>query len=347
MRLSFLKSTLVIAFSISTLVAAAHHRHLSDNKDKVLYSFVATGCNRVDKDDVNDNNPSTANIAQLTKTFEDVAALEPQPDFFFFTGDLIMGYQADTAILGKELRAWKAIYYQSTLSKTKVKLIVLPGNHELKESKKKPAFAAAEQCWINNMNEFLPYHNGPMAGGDDKLPTDESRLTASFNYKGSHFILCNTDGVGMESKVPIHWIAKDIATAKKDNPIFVFSHQPAVSYNGEKGIDTANGLNHAFWALLEQYHTTAMISAHNHVYFTAQPHAGSTWQIVAGNGGSKLEKEVTAPEAQFYGFVQIKVYHHKKVEMNMYGRNFDPANYLAPPTSPTTIRETKVLSAGN
>ncbi len=313
------------------------------SNEKLLYSFVATGCNRVDKDDVSDANPSTANIAQLSKTFEDVATLNPQPDFFFFTGDLIMGYQADTAILGKELRAWKTIYYQSTLSKTKVKLIVLPGNHELKESKKKPAYEAAEQCWVNNMNEFLPYNNGPKKGGDDNLQTDQSRLTTSFDFKGSHFILCNTDGVGMESKVALNWIAKDLKTAKKDNPIFVFSHQPAVPYNGEKGIDTANNLKQKFWTLLEDNHVTAMVSAHNHVYFKQQPHAGKTWQIVAGNGGSQLEKEVTKPEDQFYGFVQIKVYENKKVEMNMYGRNFDTKNYLAPPTSPTTVRDNKWL----
>ena len=313
------------------------------SNEKLFYSFVATGCNRVDKEDVNPENPSTANVEQLKKTFEDVAALNPQPDFFFFLGDLIMGYSSDTALLGKELRAWKTIYYQSSLSKTKTKMMVVPGNHELFKGKNKPAYEAAEQCWINNMNEFLPYNNGPKKAGDDNLQTDQSRLTASFNFKKSHFILCNTDGVGMESKVPIQWIAKDLKTAKKNQPIFIFSHEPCVAYNGEKGMDTSKNLRKKFWSLLEESNVTAMVSAHNHLYFKKQFNEGKTWQIIAGNGGSKLEKEVTKKQDQFYGFVQIKVFKNKKVELNMYGRDFNVDNYLAAPTSPTTVRDNKWL----
>ena len=79
------------------------------------------------------------------------------------------------------------------------------------------------------------------------------------------------------------------------------------------------------------------------MYFKKQFNEGKTWQIIAGNGGSKLEKEVTKKQDQFYGFVQIKVFKNKKVELNMYGRDFNVDNYLAAPTSPTTVRDNKWL----
>lgn len=38
--------------------------------DSLLYSFVSIGCNRVDKKDVSPDNPSTANLNQLRRTYQ-------------------------------------------------------------------------------------------------------------------------------------------------------------------------------------------------------------------------------------------------------------------------------------
>ena len=37
-------------------------------------------------------------------------------------------------------------------------------------------------------------------------------------------------------------VKEKVKTAKKNNPIFVFSHEPCIAYNGEKGLDTAKNL---------------------------------------------------------------------------------------------------------
>src|SRR4029077_12186564 len=54
---------------------------------KVAYSFVFMGCNRVFKGDKSADNPSTANLAQLERSFTEIAALKPRPKFVVFTGD--------------------------------------------------------------------------------------------------------------------------------------------------------------------------------------------------------------------------------------------------------------------
>src|SRR5262245_49675357 len=75
----------------------------------VAYSFVTLGCNRVAAGDTI-GNVSTANVAQLNKTFADIAALNPKPNFLFFTGDMVLGYTNDSTNLDKELKGWVALW---------------------------------------------------------------------------------------------------------------------------------------------------------------------------------------------------------------------------------------------
>src|ERR1700741_5398231 len=52
--------------------------------DSLLFSFAVAGCNRVDKKDILPSNPSTANVVQLNRTFQDIMALKNKPKYFFF-----------------------------------------------------------------------------------------------------------------------------------------------------------------------------------------------------------------------------------------------------------------------
>src|SRR5215831_17619645 len=95
----------------------------------VAYSFVVVGCNRVAAPE-SLGVVSTANVAELNRTFADVAAINPKPNFLFFAGDLVFGYTNDSTALDRELKGWIALYQASPLANSGVELITVPGNHE-------------------------------------------------------------------------------------------------------------------------------------------------------------------------------------------------------------------------
>jgi hypothetical protein len=64
------------------------------------------GCNRVNGGDIRPDNPSTANLPQIERSFAEIARLEPAPSLLFFTGDLVFGLDRDVLVLERQLRAW-------------------------------------------------------------------------------------------------------------------------------------------------------------------------------------------------------------------------------------------------
>src|SRR5262245_25672944 len=113
-RLALLGSLAVVTTALT--FACSDSKSLSDpssaDPNGVAYSFVTLGCNRVAAGDTL-GNVSTANVAQLNKTFADVAALNPKPNFLFFTGDMVLGYTNDSTNLDKELKGWVALWAAS------------------------------------------------------------------------------------------------------------------------------------------------------------------------------------------------------------------------------------------
>ena len=319
---------------------------LVNTKDTLLYSFVVLGCNRLDKEDTAAaHEASTANANTLLRTFSDIAAMKPVPDYLFMAGDLIIGYSADTSILARELRAWRTLYENSSLSRSSIKLVALPGNHEVMRGKKKPAYEGAESIWTKIMAPYIIGDNGPHAGGVDSLKTDQSKLTYSFNYKNSHFVMLNTDPVGHESGIPAKWVSEDISTAKAKGAkhIFAIGHKPAFPFDEGDGLN--NNDRYMLWYSMERNRAEAMITAHNHVYYKIQPNKGKTWQIIAGNGGSTLSDKVKDPKQKFFGYTLISVYTNGKVICNSYGRDLPAAGYYAKTDkNPTTIRDSVDLT---
>ncbi|MEP7217495.1 MAG: metallophosphoesterase [Bacteroidota bacterium] len=307
----------------------------------VDYSFVVIGCNRLDKADTSTANPSTANLEQLSRTFSEVAQMSPKPDYLFFAGDMVLGYTPDTVQLAIQLKAWKAAYEASPLAGSGVKLVAVPGNHEV-QNDKKIAYAAAERQWLSIMAPYINGSNGPAAGGADSLATDQSRLTYSFNFKDAHFVVLNTDPVGKDWRVPTKWIATDVAAAHGAGVkhIFAIGHKPAYPWDGADGLAKYPTDRDNFWSALEGNNSEAMLAAHNHLFYKEQPH-GKTWQIVAGNGGSILETGL-APDKLYYGYTVVSVLKNGRVIAKSMGRDIPAASYKAPApasTYPTTMRD--------
>lgn len=322
---------------------------ISSQAQKILdYSFVTVGCNRVDDVDSTANKPSTANVYQLNRMFTEVSQLSPLPQYLFFTGDLVIGYAKDTIRLANQLKAWVALYKAHPLSKTSVKLVVIPGNHETQDKAAgKLSFVAAERTFVREMSAFILGNNGPtvtgLVAGSDSLTTDQSRLSYSFNYKTDHFVMLNTDPVGRDWKVPTNWINTDITAAKANGArhTFVFGHKPAYAstLKPTDGLVYKNpALRDVFWNTLEMNNCEAMFAAHNHLWEKQQPHANKTWQIIAGNGGSNLESS-TAAANRYFGYTLVNVFTNGEVVVESYGRDLDAANYITQtPNNPTTLR---------
>jgi hypothetical protein len=325
--------------------------------NKIKYSFVFMGCNRVLKADKSADDPSTANLAQLERSFTEIAALQPRPKFVVFTGDLVLGLTPDLTELQHQLESWIDVYRNSDLGRDrKIRLIAMPGNHEslFGEKGSQVSNPGAEAVWLSAMQAFIAGNNGPPAGGPDNLQTDQSELTYSFDFRDSHFVLINTDPFGAVATVPLNWLHEDLVAAASDPDVkhtFVMGHKQAFSpadSNSEQALDSNPDNRNQFWDELNSNGVGYYLVAHDHLWHFSEPVSPismlqHTVQIIAGNGGSKEDpKWEAAGKPFYYGFTLVQVLKNGKVVMKSYGRNFDTSNYLAPSPPalfPTTIRE--------
>ena len=343
-----MKKILCLLLPLAILLLAACHSGTTNNlqpgapvaavRDTLAYSFAVLGCNRIDNSDVNlTTNPSTANVPQLTRTYADVAALRPVPDYLFFMGDMVVGYSPDTAVVGRELRAWVGLYRAAPLSRTGIRMVAMPGNHEVMSGKNMPAFVGAEKAWRVALRPYLAGSNGPLAGGPDLLATDQSQLSYSFDYKKSHFVILNTDPVGAEGTAPLNWLGRDLADARSrgSKHLFAFGHKPALPAPSTDGLSNGGSM----WSLLDANHAEAMLAAHNHLYYRTQTPPYHPWQLIAGNGGSPLDASAS-PNKLFFGFILVKVYTSGKVMAYSYGRDLPANGYLgSTAATATTVRD--------
>ena len=357
---------LALVFIASAPNAASPDDFVAESRDahKVAYSFVFMGCNRVLKGDKSPENPSTANLAQLERSFTEIAALKPRPKFVVFTGDLVLGLTANLAELTTQLEAWVDVYRNSDLGRnSKIQLIALPGNHEslVGEKGSQKSNPGAEAVWLTAMQPFIAGNNGPGIGDPDNLQSDQSQLTYSFDFRDSHFVMLNTDPFGAVATVPINWIHQDLAAAAGDAHLkhtFVLAHKQAftpANADSEQALDSNPDLRNQFWDELNNAGVGYYLVAHAHLWHASQPVSPismleHTVQIIAGNGGSKPDPLwVKAGENFYYGFTVVQVLKNGEVVMKSFGRDFDKSNYLAPsPPSlfPTTIRRTLMFPPG-
>ena len=136
-------------------------------------------------------NPDAANT--LIKAVASVNALDIQPDFIMFTGDL-----THTTDDPKERRTRMA-EFRDIVAKLKVPNVrFMPGEHDASLD-----FGAAYKEFFGATNY-------------------------SFDHKGVHFVVVDnvSDPGAKIGDEQLAWLEKDLATRKKDDPIVVFTHRP-------------------------------------------------------------------------------------------------------------------------
>lgn len=332
----------------------------SVERDSVVFSFSFFGCNRVEKDDVNDTVPSTANKYVLQRILSEVNALQRKPDILFVLGDIVLG-KTNTEKLNTELKAWKTLFENDAISKSGIEMIAVPGNHELLESKnvrikkkkKKEKLdvplLGSTDVWLKHMSQYMPADRDTVSSSNKM----DNRLSFAFVRENIGFVVMNTDSYnsstknneyGKEGMIPTNWVIEKVNEFKADpriEHIFVLGHRPYYvnnkTENGHGGLPDGPKL----WPALEKAHVVAMISAHKHDYQRWQPInkelGGGTYQIIAGNGGSK-------GDAPFFGYSTISIMENGDVKLSSVGFCKGDPYDVPVPSNPTTVRDEVLLT---
>ena len=361
------------SLSIQNVHADADAMH---REDAVVLSFSTVGDSRQDPKNAD---PTTlplsgqdANWLQSTKAWSRIIrSVEKQKsDFLFFNGDMIMGYgnadvPADTTSVDaivksdlvqtyKQYAFWRGMV--ADLMETGTYVVPVPGNHEVQcKSCGKKALVVNENAWRANMGDLIldntrlqdmfgqtpTFENVADNGSVDGLTTDQSQLSYSFDFRGSHFVIINTDPVGNDAHAPVNWLSNDLlaAQARGVKHIFVFGHKPAFTYyfgadptapnpDHPAGLDNDVASRDAFWNLIEQYGAT-YFCGHEHIFNMSQPtkdKGGKAWQVLVGSGGSPFEAlptdaTVNPNTDRDYAWATVSVLRSGKVLIKVYGFN--------------------------
>jgi hypothetical protein len=295
----------------------------------------------------------------------------------FFNGDMIMGYgnaivptntttvsnivNSDLVSFYKQYAFWRGMVARTMERGTYI--VPVAGNHETQwKAGGKKAQVVNEDAWRANMgdlildqNRFLNIFDELPSNADvndnhalDGLTTDQSKLSYSFDFHGSHFAVINTDPVGKDAHAPVNWLANDLqgAQARGLKRNFVFGHKPAFTYYfgvtnvlpvTPSGLDNDPASRDAFWNVIEQFDAT-YFCGHEHIFNMTQPRAaqgGKAWQILVGSGGSPFDASPTDtthnPKTdRTYAWATVAIHRDGKTSITAYGfdDDFGPTRVL-------------------
>jgi len=324
--------------------------------NSITFSFAFVGCNRIywlDENNEDATNGSTANVSVLKRLFSEIVDLERQPELFFFLGDMILG-ESTTEKLDRQLDEWTKQYEDTSFSKISqsgIELVAIPGNHEMLyykdyniPNRDEWPLEGSTEIWMKHMGQHMPEDRERITGVDSVI----NQMTFSFVRQNVGFVVMNTDTYneatpenpyGVEGIIPTQWIIDKVHQYQKDpsiDHVFVLGHKPyyidGKPETGHLGLPAGPVL----WPKLEENHVVAMLSAHYHDYQRMQPNDEGTYQIIAGNGGSKGWSD-------FYGFSLINILNNGNVELISKGFDVEEPYYKTG-SFPTTTRDSTYLT---
>ena len=176
-------------------------------------------------------------------------------------------------------------------------VVPVAGNHESQcKSCGKTAKVENENAWRANMGDLIvdtarftslfgqqPTNvNAADNSALDGLTTDQSQLSYSFDFRGSHFAVINTDPVGNDAHAPAAWLETDLSAAvgRGVKHLFVFGHKPAFTYYygavtslpaAPSGLDNDLASRDLFWDVIEKYGAT-YFCGHEHIFQQSRHH---------------------------------------------------------------------------
>jgi hypothetical protein len=367
----------VAVFAPACVASDAHKEKDADDRDDVVLTFSTVGDSRQDPVTFDPTTAPLSQQDKIwlqnTKAWSRImrSIQKQKSDFLFFDGDMIMGYgwakkptlsgdpanvtevvNSDLVKFYTQYAFWRGMV--AGLMETGTYVVPVPGNHETQcKSCGKKAKVENENAWRSNMGDLIldtsrftnilgeapanPDTDRVTLDSADGLTTDQSKLTYSFDFRGSHFAVINTDPVGEDAHAPTAWLSADLsaAAARGVKHIFVFGHKPAFTYyygNGvalpsaPSGLDNDTAARDAFWNVIAQY-GAVYFCGHEHIFHISQHAAGNgkkTWQVLVGSGGSPFEAAPSDPTVnpqtdRDYAWATVKVMEDGAVRLTAYG----------------------------
>lgn len=153
----------------------------------------------------------------VLKAVEDVNALDPQPDFVFFGGDLAQLGQADELALGQQI-----------LKEVKAPLKMMVGEHDWyldMGEKWRELFGEPTYSWDHKGVHFITLNS--VVEKDFWTAKGMTPMERMLTVAGLDNSVQSRFEVGEEQR---GWLAKDLAKVNKKTPIVVFSHSPLYKY---------------------------------------------------------------------------------------------------------------------
>jgi len=335
----------------------------TEDRDPTVYRFAFMGCNRLSFDDLSADNPSSANRAQLLADFNTLPSVSPAVSHLFFAGDLVANLDPGTATLQSQLTAWLELFQTTALAQSSIQMVTFTGNHEVLESQDDPDTGESVEVpnpatlpvWVSLMESFIAGSNGPTTAAPnlDQVTQDQSRLSYSFQDGNVLYVILNTDtfiDLVTLGDVPLNWLQQTLAQAEADNTVehvFVMGHKPIVSPPGATEGPGAGSIRteekSPFAQLLAgNSKVRGYLCAHAHLWDYATLEGG-TPQVIAGNGGSKVEPPFDDTGRGFYGYTLYSLHASGTVHLESWGRPV-PDPYNAPGPQPeATLRERRLL----
>ncbi len=378
-------STAALLGQHTPLLANEPQERENDDRDPVVFSFSTVGDSRQDPAAADTTtlplSGQDAHWLQNSKAWTRISrSIENQnSSLLFFNGDMIMGYgnavfpstatnvagvvNSDLVKFYTQYAFWRGMV--AGMMEVGTYVIPVPGNHETQwKAGGKKAQVVNEDAWRANMGDLIldndrflklfgeqPTNSNILNNGAlDGLASDQSKLSYSFDFRGSHFAVINTDPAGRDAHAPSQWLASDLQSAQSRGVkrSFVFGHKPAYTYyfgtNGTgllpsspAGLDADLSSRDAFWSVLEQYGAT-YFCGHEHIFRMVQPLAatgGKAWQVIVGSGGSPFE--VAPGSTSFapatdrnYAWATVRIHKSGKADITAYGFDdtFGPTRVL-------------------
>lgn len=214
-----------------------------------------------------------------------------RPEFVLYPGDAIFGYGDTRAEMLRELDAFAAL-----ADTAGVPVYNAPGNHEMQSRHEA----------VEVLREW----------GHD--------LYGSFDFRGCHFVVLNTDEVELEGRVTgkqLEWLRADLAAAHGARAVFVVMHRPLHSwFQGDFNPDDAKVLHELFCS----HGVAAVFAAHDH-FFYEERHDGVRYVTTGGAGGPLY----TQPPAGGFAHYLLVTVEADEIDINVVEPNHLEVDHLA------------------
>ena len=211
-----------------------------------------------------------------------------KPDFVIHVGDMIEGYTYDPVRIREEWEGFKRQIAPLTMP-----FYPVAGNHDVVTTPLQALFA---EVW-----------------GKD-------RLYYSFDHKGSHFVVLNTDynlNYGMVTAEQLAWLDRDLQKSARADHAFIFMHRPLWR-------DVRSNWSDVRTILKKYTNISAVIAGHAHKYYFEEVDGLRCFII-----NSSAQMSYSAPEVgYFHQFLYVSVNGEEVTEAVIPADGVKPADYV-------------------